>query len=533
MGVFRNDSQSINGYTLFSPVSDFNTYLIDNCGALIKEWHFNNVPGMMAYLLPDGRLIRAGRLFNSFGAGGSGGLIEIRSWDDEKEWEYRYSNDTVKQHHDFEYMPSGNILIMAWERRPITDILAKGRIPESIGSNGVWMEQIVEVRPTGFDTGEIVWSWHVYDHLVQDQYPALENFGSIEENPGKLNINYSAFSELNPNNPGAADWMHLNAIDYNPELDLIVISSRNTSEIYVIDHSTTTEEAATDAGGRYGKGGDFLFRYGNDIVHDPDGAHEQILFAQHDASWVQRTGNYTSEISIFNNGLGRDEFNTSSVEIILPAFEMNGFTYNETDRQFEIVETESIFPNDDYPFSSARISGAQVLDDDHVLITSGNTGSVYELDSQRKLIWQYVNPVSQIGPVPQGSNPFLNDIFRALRYKPDYPAFVDRDLTAGELIELEPVDYGCEIFDDATSILDDSAYMSFPGIFPNPANDVLEFKDFQELETVNIIDNLGHIRSTFPTLASSTIDIHFLDPGVYYVTFKWRGKHIAQKLVKH
>jgi len=531
--VFKNDSQSINGYTLFSPVSDFNTYLIDNCGALIKEWQFNNVPGMMAYLLPDGRLIRAARLFNSFGAGGSGGMIEIRSWEDEKEWEFVYSNDTVKQHHDFEYMPNGNILIIAWERRPITDILAKGRIPESIGSNGVWMEQIVEVKPTGLNTAEVVWSWHAYDHLVQDQYPTLENFGSIEENPGKLNINYRAFSELDPNNPGAADWIHLNAIDYNPELDLIVISSRNTSEIYVIDHSTTTEEAASDTGARYGKGGDFLFRYGNDAVHDPNGAHEQILYAQHDASWVQRMDRYTSEISIFNNGLGRDELNTSSVEIILPALGMDGFVYNEIDRKFETLETESIFPNDDYPFSSARISGAQVLDDGHLLITSGNTGTIYELDSQRELIWQYVNPVSQIGPVPQGSNPFLNDIFRALRYTPDYSAFVDRDLSPGELIELEPVDYACEIFDDATSNLDDSKYFSHPQVFPNPANSFVELKDFQELEDVSIIDKLGQVRSRYSTLNRSRIDIHFLDPGLYYITFTWRGKHIAQKLIKH
>ena len=32
-----------------------------------------------------------------------------------------------------------------------------------------------------------------------------------------------------------ADWMHINAIDYNPILDQIAISSRHQNEIYIID----------------------------------------------------------------------------------------------------------------------------------------------------------------------------------------------------------------------------------------------------------------------------------------------------------
>ena len=127
----------------------------------------------------------------------------------------------------------------------------------------MWSESIFEIKPIGSDSAEIVWEWHLWDHLVQDVNPNLSNYGVISEHPELLNINLGqvgfGMSSFGSDN---ADWIHFNSIDYNPYLDQIVLSSRMMNEIYIIDHSTTTQEAASHSGGNSGKGGDFLYRWG-------------------------------------------------------------------------------------------------------------------------------------------------------------------------------------------------------------------------------------------------------------------------------
>ena len=74
VGLFLNDSSSFNGYTLFAPLSYINTYIINNEGRLIHLWEGDNRPGMSAYLLENGNLLRTAVVTNTtFNGGGRGG----------------------------------------------------------------------------------------------------------------------------------------------------------------------------------------------------------------------------------------------------------------------------------------------------------------------------------------------------------------------------------------------------------------------------------------------------------------------------
>ena len=84
------------------------------------------------------------------------------------------------------------------------------------------------------------------------------------------------------------DWLHINSVAYNPDLDQIMLSVFEFSEIWIIDHGTTTAEAAGHEGGKYGKGGDLLYRWGNPRAYRAGTVKDQKLFGQHNAHWIPR-----------------------------------------------------------------------------------------------------------------------------------------------------------------------------------------------------------------------------------------------------
>ncbi|HIE94465.1 MAG TPA: hypothetical protein EYQ83_16980, partial [Acidobacteria bacterium] len=187
--------------------------------------------------------------------GGSGGGVQELEWDGTVVWDFTYSNVPGHlQHHDVEMLPNGNVLMIAWEGISAAGATAAGRNPALIQGPTFYPDHIIEVQKTGPTSGAIVWSWHVMDHVIQDFDPTRPDFGVVADHPELLDLNYP----LQP----ASDWNHVNSIDYHAEFDQILLSSHNQNEVWIIDHSTTTVEAAGHTGGNSGKGGDLLYRWG-------------------------------------------------------------------------------------------------------------------------------------------------------------------------------------------------------------------------------------------------------------------------------
>jgi len=449
VGLVFCDERASEGYTLFAPIPSNTTYLIDHEGRLVHTWTSpgEHRPALSAYLLPDGDLLRTANIAASspgnFSGGGTGGKLERISWGGELEWSWEYSSETFISHHDIEPMPNGNILMIAWEERTEAEAIQAGRNPEIAsdspgGQNNVWPDHIIEVEPVGNDSANIVWRWHAWDHLIQDYDPSKDNYGVVADHPERININYAGGTG---NAAGRADWMHCNGIDYNPVLDQIAISCRSMHEIYIIDHSTTTEEAAGSIGGNSGKGGDILYRWGNPQVYHQGLSSDQQLFGQHDVNWIPEGHPHAGSLSLFNNGNDRYP-SYSSVEILSPptaesgnyTIQSNG-TYgpNAPDWSWDLGEV----------MYSGSISGVDMLPNGNMVVTHGTKGTLLEVDSSGEVVWTYINPVGPNGPynqsepVPPGqrAGTTANAVFKAHHISATHPALLNRTLTPLEYVE--------------------------------------------------------------------------------------------------
>ena len=385
---------SITGQILYSSMLSLNTYLINNDGTIANTWHSNYLPGLSVYMLSNGNILRPIRL--NLEQGGSGGVEEYTPTG-ELVWSYEYYSDNYQSHHDIAPLPNGNVLMLAWENKNETEVINAGRNPDFV--NGpVQFEHIIEVQPTGSNMGIIVWQWHSFDHLIQDYDPGKENYGVVSDNPELLDINYGGTD---------ADWLHCNSIDYNEDLDQILISCRNFNEIWIIDHSTTTTQAAGHTGGRYGKGGDILYRWGNPQAYKIDAPRE--FYEQHDATWIDLGCPGEGNIMVFNNGVGRGY---SSVDEIIPPIDSSGFYNYVTGTAY--APTDPVWRYTSSGFYSFRFSSAQRLRSGNTLICDGVASKFFEVTSQMATVWQYNAP--QVGGVfkiayiyPQGQN--IEDLY--------------------------------------------------------------------------------------------------------------------------
>lgn len=412
------------GYTLFSPIGSTETYLIDNVGQVVHSWHSSYPPGQSVYLLENGHLLRTAALGDNgtfSKTGGAGGRIEEYSWEGELLWWYEYSSPSHLQHHDIHPLPNGNILLIAWESKSSTEAIAAGRDPALITGSSLWYDSIVEVQPSDNSGGQVVWEWHAWDHLVQDYDPNKANYGVVAEHPERIHLNYVE-------KDSRADWMHVNSIDYNAELDQILISLRNFSEIWIIDHSTTTAEAASSQGGHSGRGGDLLYRWGNPQAYDHGAAADQTLFGQHNATWIPTGYPGAGHILVFNNGVGRPGGNYSSIDEIVPPLNTGGSYDYIPGSSYAPLQAVWIYTaSNPADFFADHISGAQRLPNGNTLICDGPAGHFFEVTPSGEIVWEYTNLFKSMErPQANRKKDKGNSVFRAERYELDYAGIRSR-----------------------------------------------------------------------------------------------------------
>jgi len=422
------------GYTLFAPNFSKNTYLIDIDGKLVHTWASSYIPGQSVYLLDGGTLLRSVHLSDA-GGGPTGGGVQKIGWDGTLIWDFKYVGDSYVPHHDIKPLPNGNVLLICWEFKTQAEAVAAGRKTTLLSENKLWPEKIVEIQPVGSTGGTVVWEWHLWDHLIQEVDSSKLNYSVVAAHPELMDINFAL--------GGKADWIHANAIDYNPKLDQIVLSCHEQSELWVIDHSTTTAQAASHSGGNGGMGGDLLYRWGNPRGYGAGITSDQKLFAPHNTAWIESGLPGEGDILVFNNGNSRPGGNYSSVdEITPPVTTQGGYTRNTGSAYGPALQTWIYKAKNPTDFFADKISSAQRLANGNTLICHGPLGIFFEVTAAGTTVWRYVNPVTDTGITIQGqtiptgtAGDTRNATFRVQRFAADSTALKGLDLTPGKLVE--------------------------------------------------------------------------------------------------
>jgi hypothetical protein len=400
-------------YYLVAPQGVDSTFLVDDHLQVVHEWQSEYPPGLSAYLLGDSSLLRTATLAGSPFSGENGGRVELYTWNGALQWSIEYASDRVQQHHDAILLPNGHVLIIALETRTIGEALDAGRRPETLPDGPViWVDTLVEMDP---QTGAVTWTWRIWDHLVPKgarpaDYPRLidPNF-AVAQNP---------------------DWTHCNAVTYNADLDEVMISSRHLSEIWIIDHSTTSDEALGHTAGRRGHGGDLLYRWGNPASYGRPGP--QQLYGQHNAQWIPAGLPGAGHILMFNNGDRVLRPWSTAVEIVPPVQDDGLYTFDNNVGYGPSAPVWQYTADPPQSLFGTFASGVQRLANGNTLIAVTQTGRFREVTADGQLVRDYQ---LELDGAPL-------EMFRVNRFEPDSPVFASWKLeptgeTLGEVLTFQ------------------------------------------------------------------------------------------------
>ncbi len=358
--LFNNNTAS-NGYVLVNDAASNRVFLMTRNTEIVYEWDMDGRRlGNDVRLLPNGQLLAMLESEDpKITIGGFGGRMALINPDGSESFSFDYSTDDVILHHDAELLPNGNILTMIWERKTAAEATAAGYELNV----DVFPDGLIEINP---NTSEIVWEWYMWDHLVQEFNASADNFGDISTEIRKVNVNHI----VNDN----GDISHANGIAYDAANDLIYLSANFFSEVWVIDHSTTTAEAASSTGGNFGFGGDLVYRFGNPRAYQNDMG--TVLFDHNHYPNLLDDSN-PGDILVFANGNSGTQ--STAYELTLPSpLSLAANQDNEPQVVWSFTDSE---------MHSPKVSGVEDLPNGNRLITEGDFG-FWEITPSGDIAWK-------------------------------------------------------------------------------------------------------------------------------------------------
>ncbi len=241
--TYRDADVAFSGYTLFASARGHHALLLDDLGQIVHSWfHPEGIQHLR--LLENGNLLAHTLPPDDAGGaeliGGSAGSLVELDWDSNVIWEYR---DRFL-HHDYQRLPNGNHLVIAWDKLPAelhADLL--GGHEHEDDPEQMWADVIKEIAPDGL----VVRTWRSWEHLPFDEHQICP----LESRK---------------------EWTHCNSIELTPTGDWL-LSFRLTSSIAIVDPAS----------------GSVTWSWGR-----------EVLSHQHHATWLD-----TDRILVFDNGCHR------------------------------------------------------------------------------------------------------------------------------------------------------------------------------------------------------------------------------------
>src|SRR5688572_11864665 len=407
------------GFTVLSPLGTQAAIVIDMNGKVVKQWDgFNNSAGGPARVLPNGDVIAA-----SGARPGRQESLELVQRDfagtvvwrlDRNEQIQTADGKTIqslRQHHDWqrEDFPAGYYSPDATPARSGSNTLVlthtDRRVPD-IADVLLQDDRIIEVSPSG----DITWQWSAGDHINELGFDARARAairgaraggagagrgagpaapaGAGRGDAGRGNAGRGDAGRGGAGRgaaaPAAFDWLHLNSATYlgpNRWFDAgdkrfapnhVIVSSREASLLAII-----------------ARDGSIVWRLGPDFLQsDALRAIGQII-GQHQAHLIPKGLPGAGNLLVFDNGGASGYGEPSGM-----APRGVGVYARPSSRVLEI-DPVSLAVVWSYTagaqFFSSNISGMQRLPNGNTLITEGAGGRVFEVTSDRQIVWEFMN----------------------------------------------------------------------------------------------------------------------------------------------